>query len=61
MNFDTLEDWKLFENDNSRQEKCMLFIMKNNIKPIWEDSNNCKLVLYHIKSIQKMYMMFGKS
>ena len=23
-------------------EKCMLFIMKNNIKPIWEDPENSK-------------------
>ena len=42
--FDTLEDCiSLIENINKEiVQKCMLFIMKNNIKPIWEDSNNCK-------------------
>ena len=42
--FDTLEDCiKLIENINKEiVEKCMLFIMKNNIKPIWEDPNNSK-------------------
>jgi len=40
--FSVLEDCiKLIENiDKLIVEKCMLFIMKNNIKPIWEDTNN---------------------
>jgi hypothetical protein len=43
-NFKTLEDCILFiENINKEiVEKCMLFIMKNNIKPIWEDISNKK-------------------
>lgn len=42
--FETLEDCIiLIENINKQiVEKCMLFIMKNNIKPIWEDSENTK-------------------
>tara|TARA_B110000305_G_C19342412_1_gene589868 strand:+ start:714 stop:1259 length:546 start_codon:yes stop_codon:yes gene_type:complete len=42
--FDTLEDCIiLIENINKEIiEKCMLFIMKNNIKPIWEDVENSK-------------------
>ena len=38
--FDTLDECiTLIENINKEiVEKCMLFIMKNNIKPIWEDS-----------------------
>ena len=42
--FDTLEDCiLLIENLNKEiVEKCMLFIMKNNIKPIWEDNENSK-------------------
>ena len=42
--FDTLEDCIiLIENINKEiVEKCMLFIMKNNIKPIWEDPDNSK-------------------
>lgn len=41
--FNTLEDCiTLIENINKLiVEKCMLFIMKNNIKPIWEDKKNC--------------------
>jgi len=40
--FKTLEECiMLIENIKSEiVEKCMLFIMKNNIKPIWEDINN---------------------
>jgi hypothetical protein len=40
--FDTLEESiSLIENINKELvEKCMLFIMKNNIKPIWEDPDN---------------------
>ena len=42
--FSTLENAiLLIENiDKQMIEKCMLFIMKNNIKPIWEDNNNNK-------------------
>tara|TARA_B100000780_G_scaffold59456_1_gene38015 strand:+ start:3062 stop:3607 length:546 start_codon:yes stop_codon:yes gene_type:complete len=42
--FETLEDCIiLIENINKEiVEKCMLFIMKNNIKPIWEDVENSK-------------------
>tara|TARA_Y100000741_G_scaffold360867_1_gene343843 strand:- start:1288 stop:1833 length:546 start_codon:yes stop_codon:yes gene_type:complete len=42
--FETLEDCIiLIENLNKEiVEKCMLFIMKNNIKPIWEDVENNK-------------------
>lgn len=42
--FDTLDECiTLIENINKEiVEKCMLFIMKNNIKPIWEDSENSK-------------------
>jgi hypothetical protein len=33
----------LIENMSSQiEEKCMLFLMKNNIKPIWEDEKNKK-------------------
>lgn len=40
--FNTLEDGiSLIENINSELvEKTMLFLMKNNIKPIWEDEKN---------------------
>ena len=40
--FNTLEDAiSLIENINSELvEKTMLFLMKNNIKPIWEDEKN---------------------
>ena len=40
--FNTLEDAiRLIENiDNELIEKTMLFLMKNNIKPIWEDEKN---------------------
>jgi translation initiation factor 4E len=42
--FNTLEDGiSLIENINSELvEKTMLFLMKNNIKPIWEDEKNYK-------------------
>ena len=42
--FHTLEDCiTLIEGVNKEiVEKCMLFIMKNNIKPIWEDPDNSK-------------------
>jgi len=42
--FETLEECIiLMENINKEiVEKCMLFIMKNNIKPIWEDPENSK-------------------
>tara|TARA_A100001015_G_scaffold311883_2_gene415984 strand:+ start:1083 stop:1631 length:549 start_codon:yes stop_codon:yes gene_type:complete len=41
-NFNTLEDCiKLIENINREiYEKYMIFLMKNDIKPIWEDKNN---------------------
>jgi hypothetical protein len=41
--FDTLENGiKVAENmDKEIVERCMLFLMKKNIKPIWEDPNNC--------------------
>lgn len=44
VTFDTLEDSiRLIENTNKELvEKCMLFVMKDNIKPIWEDSGNSK-------------------
>jgi hypothetical protein len=44
ISFDTLEDCiGLIENINKELvEKCMLFIMKDNIKPIWEDPYNSK-------------------
>ena len=44
LSFDTLEDGiGLIENINKELvEKCMLFIMKDNIKPIWEDPDNSK-------------------
>jgi len=40
--FNNLEEAiSLIENiDNELVEKTMLFLMKNNIKPIWEDENN---------------------
>ena len=40
--FDSLNDAIiLIENLNENLVKlCMLFIMKNNVKPIWEDENN---------------------
>ncbi len=42
--FDTLEDCiTLLENvDKEIVEKCMLFMMRDNIKPIWEDPANNK-------------------
>lgn len=42
--FNTLEDGiSLIENINSELvEKTMLFLMKNNVKPIWEDEKNYK-------------------
>tara|TARA_B110000444_G_scaffold115072_2_gene108436 strand:+ start:219 stop:791 length:573 start_codon:yes stop_codon:yes gene_type:complete len=44
LTFDMLEDSiRLIENiDKELVEKCMLFIMKDNIKPIWEDPDNSK-------------------
>lgn len=41
-NFTTLEDAiKIIENiDSLIYEKYMMFLMKDNIKPIWEDKNN---------------------
>ena len=44
VTFDTLEDSiRLIENiDKELVEKCMLFIMKDNVKPIWEDPDNSK-------------------
>tara|TARA_B100000989_G_scaffold298207_2_gene286558 strand:+ start:80 stop:664 length:585 start_codon:yes stop_codon:yes gene_type:complete len=42
--FNTLENGiSLIDNINDELiEKTMLFLMKNNIKPIWEDEKNCK-------------------
>lgn len=42
--FNTLEDGiSLIENiDSELVEKTMLFLMKNNVKPIWEDEKNYK-------------------
>ena len=42
FSFDMLENAiALLENINENiVQKCMLFIMKNNIKPIWEDPEN---------------------
>lgn len=57
-NFSTLEDCIiLVENINKViVEKCMLFIMKNNIKPIWEDPNNCEGGCFSYKiSIDNVY------
>ena len=61
--FDTLENGTvLIENLNKEiVEKCMLFIMKNNIKPIWEDDNNNKggCISYKI-SINNVYSVWKK-
>lgn len=61
--FNTLEDCIiLIENINKEiVEKCMLFIMKNNIKPIWEDEENCKggCISYKI-SIDYVYEVWKK-
>ena len=61
----------LLENmDKIIVEKCMLFIMKNNIKPIWEDPNNCqggcfsyKIPSDNVNNIWKslVYSIIGKS
>ena len=42
--FNTLEDCIILLENMKKQlvEKCMLFIMKSGIKPIWEDPKNCK-------------------
>ena len=62
-NFNTLEEAIIFiENINKNIiEKCMIFVMKNNIKPIWEDPENknggCfsyKINIDHIYDIWKI-------
>ena len=70
--FDNLENCiTLIENINREiVEKCMLFIMKNNIKPIWEDSHNnkggslsYKIVIENVYHVWKIltYSLIGQS
>lgn len=61
--FSTLEDAiLLIENiDKEIVEKCMLFIMKNNIKPIWEDNNNNKGGSFSYKiNLENVYSLWKK-
>ena len=30
-------------------KNCMLFLMRQNIKPMWEDPNNKQAVAFHLK------------
>ena len=62
-NFKTLEECILFiENINKEiVEKCMLFIMKDNIKPIWEDAYNKKGGSFSYKiNIDNIYNIWKK-
>ena len=62
-NFSTLEDSIiLIENINKELiEKSMIFFMKENIKPLWEDSNNINggFISYKL-NIDNVYIYFKK-
>ena len=62
-NFSTLEDAiVLIENINKELiEKSMMFFMKENIKPLWEDSNNINggFISYKL-NIDNVYTYFKK-
>ena len=62
-NFSTLEDSiMLIENINKELiEKSMMFFMKENIKPLWEDSNNINggFISYKL-NIDNVYIYFKK-
>lgn len=62
-NFSTLEDGiVLIENINKELiEKSMMFFMKENIKPLWEDSNNINggFISYKL-NIDNVYIYFKK-
>ena len=51
----TIEDIVLLSNefDKKMLNNCMWFYMKNNIKPLWEDSNNNKGGCYSYKIMDK--------
>ena len=40
---------------------CMLFIMKDNIKPIWEDAHNKNGGCFSYKQISNQFLQFGES
>ena len=40
-------------------KNCMLFFMRDGIKPIWEEPKIVMVVVFHIKYLKKMWLLLG--